>query len=42
LTIKPDASPLTAHWQDLAQPLYVPASGDEGLRWDLLRWIDSP
>jgi hypothetical protein len=38
LTIKPNPSPLTAHWQDLTQPIYVPASGDTGLRWDLVRW----
>jgi hypothetical protein len=38
LTIKPNPTPLTAHWQDLTAPIYVPASGDTGLRWDLVRW----
>jgi hypothetical protein len=42
LTIKPNPSPLTAHWQDLTQPIYVPASGDTGLRWDLVRWTPLP
>jgi hypothetical protein len=38
LTIKPNPAPLTAHWQDLTQPIYMPAAGDDGLRWNLIRW----
>jgi hypothetical protein len=42
LTIKPETTSLTAHWQDLSQPLYLPAADDPGLRWDLIRWTDNP
>jgi hypothetical protein len=42
LTIKPDSATYTAHWQDLSQPLYVPAAGDPGLRWDLVSWQENP
>ena len=42
LTIKPDLTSLTPHWQDLAQPVYVADPADPGLRWDLVRWTDKP
>jgi hypothetical protein len=41
LTIKPDPTLLLNQWQDLSGPIYVPASGDGGLRWELLSWTDN-
>ncbi len=44
LTITPQivlSSPTTTYtdqWQNLGGPIYVPASGDIGLRWDLMNW----
>lgn len=33
--------PTVVHWQDLSQPIYQPAAGDDGLRWDVLDWTES-
>jgi hypothetical protein len=41
LTLKPDATLLLNQWQDLSGPLFVPATGDGGLRWELLSWTDN-
>ena len=41
LTFKPDASLVVNQWQDLSGPIYVPATGDGGLRWELLSWTDN-
>ena len=41
LTLKADPTLLWNHWQDPTQPLYVPASGDGGLRWELLSWTNN-
>ena len=42
ITIKPDSSPPTYHFKKRLEPVYVPAAGDAGLRWDLIDWTDSP
>lgn len=36
LTIRPDTSEVTEHWQDLTTPIYVRHPDDPGLRWDVL------
>jgi hypothetical protein len=41
LTLKADTTLLLDHWQDLAGPIYVPAAGDGGLRWELLSWTNN-
>lgn len=40
IVIKPSASSVRYHWQTLPQPIYVPASGDPGLRWQVLDWSE--
>ncbi len=40
LTIRPESAPVSYHWQDWSQPLFVPHPDDPGLRWDLLEWTD--
>jgi len=40
IVIKPSASNVRYHWQTLPQPIYVPASGDPGLRWQVLDWSE--
>jgi len=42
LQIKPDTSGARYHWQNPNHPFYVPHPNDEGLRWELVRWTDSP
>jgi len=36
LTIKPESSAVSYHWQDWSQPIYVPDANDLGLRWDIV------
>jgi hypothetical protein len=36
LTIEPATSQVMYHWKNAADPVYMPATGDPGLRWDLL------
>lgn len=42
LTVKPDPSPVRYHWHYPQDLIYVPHPDDEGLRWELVRWTDSP
>lgn len=42
VTIQPETIPMTDHCPDLSQPIYVKAASDPGLRWELVRWTDSP
>ena len=48
LVIQPNSTTITYHWQSLLNaqnaenPIYVPASGDGGLRWDLYQWTENP
>lgn len=48
LIIKPSATSVRYHWQSWTgtqnadNPIFVPASGDGGLRWDLLGWAENP
>jgi hypothetical protein len=48
LVIKPNSTTISYHWQSLLNaqntenPIFIPASGDGGLRWDLYQWTDSP
>jgi hypothetical protein len=42
LTITPDAAPVSYHWKNAADPVYVAAQADSGLRWDLLQFTDLP
>jgi hypothetical protein len=41
IRIKPAANPVSYHWHDWDSPLFVPADGDAGLRWDLIEWTDN-
>lgn len=41
LTIRPETSPVAGHWHQAGEPVYVPQSGDPGLRWSVIRWTDS-
>ncbi|NIL99028.1 MAG: hypothetical protein GTO53_14105 [Planctomycetales bacterium] len=40
LQIKPATQPVTYHWQDWSNPLFVPHPKDKALRWDLVQWVD--
>jgi hypothetical protein len=42
MTIKPGSTPVSYHWYNPDQPIYVPHPDDSGLRWDLVSWKDSP
>lgn len=42
LTLVPDATPVTDHWQNLNLPIYVPHADDSGLLWDTIRWTEIP
>lgn len=42
MTVVPDATDRREHWQDLANPLYVPHANDPGLLWELVTWTDDP
>jgi hypothetical protein len=42
IKFRPSAANEKHRWQDWSQPVYVPAPGDAGLMWDLLRWTESP
>ncbi len=41
ITFKADPNPVTYHWKNPNDPIYVPHPNDDGLRWDLLEWTDS-
>jgi len=41
VTFKGDPSPVTYHWKNPYDPIYVPHPDDDGLRWDLVEWTDS-
>lgn len=40
IVIKPAPNNIRYHWLTLSQPIYVPASGDPGLRWQVLDWSE--
>lgn len=40
IEVKPDPQPVTYHWQDWANPLFVPDPSDGALRWELVEWTD--
>jgi len=42
LTVVPESSSLVYHWLGPTDPIYRPAEGDGGLRWDVLRRRDFP
>ena len=48
VVIKPSSSTVQYHWQvwtgsqSANNPIFVPASGDGGLRWDLVSWTENP
>lgn len=42
MTIRPDEQEIRYHWQKGNDPIYVPHPDDEGLRWELLSWVDNP
>jgi hypothetical protein len=42
LTFQPNPTPLNYHWKNPNDPIYVPASGDPGLRWDVVSFTDNP
>jgi hypothetical protein len=41
LIVKADTTLLIDHWQDLSGAVVVPATGDGGLRWELLSWTNN-
>jgi hypothetical protein len=41
LALKADTTLWLDHWQDVSGPVYVPAIGDGGLRWELLSWTNN-
>lgn len=42
LKIELDATAARYHWQNPNEPIYVPHADDDGLRWELVSWTDSP
>ncbi len=43
ITISPDETPVRYHWNNWANPIYVPhANDDDGLRWEMLQWKEGP
>ena len=40
--IKPETQAARYHWYNGNNPLFKPASADEGLTWELVRWTDNP
>jgi hypothetical protein len=42
IRIQPATTPATYHWKNSADPVYVPHSTDQGLRWDLVEWTELP
>ena len=42
LTISPPIEEVTYHWHDWNNPVFIPHPDDDGLRWELIRRIDSP
>jgi hypothetical protein len=42
IALKLDTSAVTDQWQSLSGPIYVPATGDTGLYWNLMSWIEIP
>jgi hypothetical protein len=42
LTLAPDSTLFTDHWQDLtAGSIFVVPSADGGLRWELVSWTEN-
>lgn len=41
ITLKPPAG-ISYHWPDWSQPIYTKASGESGLRWNIVSWRDGP
>jgi len=42
LTLEPNPTPLTYHWKNPSDPVYVANPSDPGLRWDVLAITDNP
>ena len=42
VTLKPETTAATYHWQTGNNPVFVPHSSDPGLRWDVLSWKEYP
>jgi hypothetical protein len=42
LTIQPETSGVIDHWHTWGQPVYQPGTGDAGLKWDVVDWVDNP
>lgn len=42
IQITSDARSIRYHWQNPANPVFVPAAGDSGLRWEMVKWKDNP
>ena len=42
LTLGPNPTPLNYHWKNPGDPIYVPGTGDPGLRWDVVSVTDNP
>ncbi len=42
IALQLDTSQVTDQWQSLSGPIYVPATGDTGLHWNLMSWVEIP
>ena len=42
VTLKPETTAATYHWQTGNNPVFVPHASDPGLRWDVLSWKEYP
>ncbi|MCE9555009.1 MAG: LamG domain-containing protein, partial [Planctomycetes bacterium] len=40
--IKSASTPVTYHWHNWSNPLFVPHPNDTGLRWNLIQWLENP
>lgn len=42
IVIRPADNPVNYHWPNWDDPIFVAHPSDEGLRWEIVRWIDNP
>ncbi len=42
IRMQPAAGATSYHWNNLANPIYVPGTGDTGLRWEVVDWKEMP
>lgn len=42
LTVKPDTASITYHWPTPNSPVFLINPGDGALRWEVIKWIETP